>query len=75
MTEGWTIAEFGRRSGFNKNHLSLIELAKNMPSLNMLFRARGDLPRRSRENSARGGVGATRPKGGAGGGDAGGGRN
>ena len=37
MAEGWTIAEFARRSGFNKNHLSLIELGKNMPSLNMLF--------------------------------------
>jgi transcriptional regulator with XRE-family HTH domain len=37
MAEGWTIAEFARRSGFNKNHLSLLELGKNMPSLNMLF--------------------------------------
>jgi transcriptional regulator with XRE-family HTH domain len=37
MSEGWTIAELGRRSGFNKNHLSLIEMGKNMPSLNMLF--------------------------------------
>jgi len=37
MAEGWTIVEFARRSGFNKNHLSLIELGKNMPSLNMLF--------------------------------------
>ena len=37
MAEGWTIAELARRSGFNKNHLSLIELGKNIPSLNMLF--------------------------------------
>jgi transcriptional regulator with XRE-family HTH domain len=37
MSEGWTIAELARRSGFNKNHLSLLELGKNMPSLNMLF--------------------------------------
>src|SRR5438046_10752810 len=37
MAEGWTIAEFARRSGFTKNHLSLIELGKNMPSINMLF--------------------------------------
>jgi transcriptional regulator with XRE-family HTH domain len=37
MGEGWTIAEFARRSGFNKNHLSLLELGQNLPSLNMLF--------------------------------------
>jgi transcriptional regulator with XRE-family HTH domain len=37
MAEGWTIAEFARRSGFTKNHLSLIERGKNIPSLNMLF--------------------------------------
>ena|SRR5438552_13318599 len=37
MSEGWTIAEFARRSGFTKNHLSLIERGKNIPSLNMLF--------------------------------------
>jgi hypothetical protein len=33
MAEGWTIAELARRSGFTKNHLSLIELGKNMPGL------------------------------------------
>ena len=37
MAEGWTIAEFARRSGFSKNHLSLLELGKNLPSLTMLF--------------------------------------
>jgi DNA-binding XRE family transcriptional regulator len=31
--EGWTIAELARRSGFTNNHLSLIELGKNMPGL------------------------------------------
>ena len=37
MAEGWTIAEFARRSGFNKNYLSVLEQGKNTPSLNMLF--------------------------------------
>jgi transcriptional regulator with XRE-family HTH domain len=37
MAEGWSIAEFSRRCSFNKNHLSLIEQGKNIPSLNMLF--------------------------------------
>jgi transcriptional regulator with XRE-family HTH domain len=37
MGQGWTMAEFARRSGFNKNYLSLLEQGKNMPSLNMLF--------------------------------------
>ena len=37
MAEGWTITEFARRSGYHKNHLSMIELGKNTPSLEMLF--------------------------------------
>ncbi|HVG22822.1 MAG TPA: helix-turn-helix transcriptional regulator [Thermoanaerobaculia bacterium] len=37
MTEGWTIVELARRSGFNKNHLRLLELGQNMPSLTILF--------------------------------------
>ena len=37
MAEGWTIAEFARRSGFNKNHLRTLELGQNMPSIQMLF--------------------------------------
>ena len=37
MSQGWTIATFARRSGFSKNHLSLLELGKNVPSVKMLF--------------------------------------
>ncbi|HYC90853.1 MAG TPA: helix-turn-helix transcriptional regulator [Thermoanaerobaculia bacterium] len=37
LAEGWTIVELARRSGFNKNHLRLLELGHNMPSLNILF--------------------------------------
>ena len=38
MAEGWTIAEFARRAGYHKNHISMIELGKNTPSLDLLFR-------------------------------------
>ena len=37
MAEAWTITEFARRSGYHKNHLSLIELGKNTPSLDLIF--------------------------------------
>lgn len=37
MAEGWTLVEFARRSGFNKNHLRTLELGQNMPSMQMLF--------------------------------------
>jgi transcriptional regulator with XRE-family HTH domain len=37
MAEGWTITELARRSGFNKNHLRLLELGQNMVSVQMLF--------------------------------------
>jgi transcriptional regulator with XRE-family HTH domain len=37
MAEGWTITEFARRAGYNKNHLRLLEQGKNMPSLSILF--------------------------------------
>jgi transcriptional regulator with XRE-family HTH domain len=37
LERGWSIAELARRSGFNKNYLSLLEKGKNTPSLNMLF--------------------------------------
>jgi transcriptional regulator with XRE-family HTH domain len=37
MSQGWTIAQFAQRSGFSKNHLSVIELGKNIPSVYMLF--------------------------------------
>jgi transcriptional regulator with XRE-family HTH domain len=37
MAEGWTITELARRSGFNKNHLRLLELGQNMISMQMLF--------------------------------------
>jgi len=37
MAQGWTIAEFARRTGFNKNHLRLLELGQNMPSLQIVF--------------------------------------
>jgi transcriptional regulator with XRE-family HTH domain len=68
MSEGWTIAEFARRSGFTKSHLGLIERGKNIPSLDMLF----TLSELFRIDAA-GRAGATRTKSGARGGDAGGG--
>ena len=37
MAQGWTIAEFARRSGYHKNHLSVLERGRNIPSLEMLF--------------------------------------
>jgi transcriptional regulator with XRE-family HTH domain len=37
LSQGWTMTELARRSGLNKNHLGLLELGKNTPSLNMLF--------------------------------------
>lgn len=37
LSQGWTITELARRSGVNKNHLSMLELGKNTPSLYMLF--------------------------------------
>ena len=37
MEQGWTIAEFARRSGYHKNHLSVLERGRNIPSLQMLF--------------------------------------
>src|SRR5216684_3745602 len=71
MSEGWTIAEFARRSGFTKNHLSLIERGKNIPNLNMLFTL-SELFRIDAADMVR--TGATRAKSSAGGGDARGGR-
>lgn len=37
LTQGWSVAELARRTGFNKNHLRLLERGANMPSLAMLF--------------------------------------
>ena len=37
LEQGWSIAELARRSGFNKNYLSLVEKGKNTPSLNLLL--------------------------------------
>ena len=35
--QGLTIVGLARRTGFNKNHLRLLEKGQNMPSLSMLF--------------------------------------
>lgn len=37
LAQGWTVIECARRCGIHKNHLSLLELGKNMPSLERLF--------------------------------------
>ena len=37
MAQGWTIAELARRTGYNKNHLRLLEHGQNMPSFPIVF--------------------------------------